>query len=78
MQKAEAKWRLLLDLALTERTPSRLNDAIVIAETAMLARVQTLLNAPEEGTEYESLMNAMRLLYEHRLRHDLDPRAGSF
>jgi hypothetical protein len=71
MGKTGGRWRLMLDLALEERPSSKTPNTIAKAEAAMLSRVQTLLNSPEEGTEYESLMDGMRRLYEHKLRSGL-------
>jgi hypothetical protein len=77
VRNREGKWRFLFEVALTDRNRSQLPQSIAIAEAAMLARVQDLLNAPEEGTEYEELMEGMKMLYEHGLRNGLNLRRGT-
>jgi hypothetical protein len=79
MKPEKPAWKALFEAALAENRPTkRLARLLRTAEVAMTRAAQDMMNAGSSQPEYDELMLAMRVLYEHGLRKGMNVPEGTF
>ena len=77
MKRGKPSWKSLFEVALSENKPKRLRRLLRKAEVAMTRAAQDMMNAGWSQPEYDELMMAMRILYEHGVRNGMNIPRGT-
>jgi len=77
MKPDKPPWKSMFEAALAENSPMRLGRLLWTAEVAMTRAAEEMMNLGSSPPEYEELMTAMRVLYEHGLRKGINVPGGT-